>query len=106
VAVEAAAVRKAARAEAVKTPERNVESLRRTAERDATAREKEVHRLEARVAELEAALADQALYSGGAEGSKKARKIDTELKDARRAHDEALTRWTAAMETVSALARS
>ena len=80
-AVEAAAVRKAARAEAAKAPERNTDSRRRTAERDATAREKEVHRLEAKIIELEAALADQSLYSGGAEGSKKARKIDAELKE-------------------------
>jgi len=106
VQVEAAAVRRAAKAEAARAPERNVESMRRTAERDATAREKEVHRLEAKVAELEAALADQSLYSGGVEGTKTAKKIDTELKEARRAHDEALTRWTAAVEALSALARS
>jgi ATP-binding cassette subfamily F protein 3 len=106
VAVEAAAVRKAARAEAAKAPERNLESLRRTAERDASAREKEVHRLEERISELEAALADQSLYAGGMEGSRKARKIDAELKEARRAHDEALTRWTAAVEALSALAGS
>ncbi|MBP2647341.1 MAG: hypothetical protein H6Q77_965, partial [Gemmatimonadetes bacterium] len=106
VAVEAAAVRKAARAEAAKAPERNLESLRRTAERDASAREKDVHRLEERISELEAALADQSLYAGGMEGSRKARKIDAELKEARRAHDEALTRWTAAVEALSALAGS
>jgi ATP-binding cassette subfamily F protein 3 len=106
VQVEAAAQRKAAKAEAAKAPERNVESLRRTAERDAAAREKEVHRLEAKVAELESALADPALYGGGAEGTKKAKKIDAELREARRMHDEALNRWTAAVEALSALARS
>ena len=105
-AVEAAAVRKAARAEAAKSPERNAESLRRTAERDAAAREKEVHRLEAKIGELEAALTDQSLYSGGAEGTKKAKKIDAELKEARREHDAALNRWTAAVEALSALAGS
>ena len=104
VQVEAAAQRKAAKAEAAKAPERNVESLRRTAERDALAREKDVHRLEAKVGELESALADPALYSGGAEGTKKAKKIDAELKEMRRAHDEALNRWTAAVEALSALA--
>src|SRR5207342_1442371 len=65
-AVEAAAARKAARAEAAKAPERNTDSLRRTAERDAAAREKDVHRLEAKISELEALLADPALYGGGA----------------------------------------
>jgi len=105
-AVEAAAVRKAARAEAAKSPERNADSLRRTAERDAASREKEVHRLEAKIGELEAALTDQALYSGGADGTKKAKKIDAELKEARREHDEALTRWTNAVEALGTLTGS
>ena len=42
----------------------------------------------------------------GPKGTKKAKKIDAELKEARRAHDEALTRWTAAVEALSALAGS
>jgi len=65
-----------------------------------------VHRLEAKIGELEAALTDQALYSGGADGTKKAKKIDAELKEARREHDEALTRWTNAVEALGTLTGS
>ncbi len=104
--VAAAAQRKATRSEAAKAPERNTESLRRTAERDAAAREKEVHALEERIATLEAALADPSLYGAGADGTRKAKEIDAELKAARREHDAALTRWTTAMEALSTLAGS
>lgn len=104
--VAAAAQRKATRSEAAKAPERNTESLRRTAERDAAAREKEVHALEERIATLEAALADPSLYGAGADGTRKAKEIDGELKAARREHDAALTRWTTAMEALSTLAGS
>jgi len=65
-----------------------------------------VHRLEAKISELEALLADPALYGGGADGTKKAKKIDSELREARREHDDALNRWTAAVEALSALAGS
>ena len=104
--VAAAAQRKATRSEAAKAPERNTESLRRTAERDAAAREKEVHQLEERIGTLEAALADPSLYGAGADGTRKAKEIDAELKAARRDHDAALTRWTTAMEALSTLAGS
>jgi len=81
------------------------EGAQRATRREAAAREQEVHRLEARIAELTAALADPALYDGAATGARKAGQLDRELKEARRALDDALSRWTAAVEALDALPR-
>jgi len=57
---------------------------------------------EARIAELERALADPALYEGGADGALKAGRLSAELTKTRRALDEALARWTDASDALGA----
>jgi ATP-binding cassette subfamily F protein 3 len=73
------------------------ESLR-AARREVEAREQAVHAAEARIGELERALADPALYDGGASGAREAGRLSVELDRARRALDEALVRWTEASD--------
>jgi ATP-binding cassette subfamily F protein 3 len=75
---------------------RAAEAAKRTGKREAASREQAVAEAEARVRELERALADPALYGGGGEGARKAGRLDAELRDARRALDAALERWTEA----------
>jgi ATP-binding cassette subfamily F protein 3 len=67
-------------------------SEQRRLRRAAEAAEAAVHEEEARVAELEQALADPALYTE-AEGPRRAAALATELEIARTALDEAFTRW-------------
>ena len=83
-------VRKAAAAK-----RENQESVR-AARREVEAREQAVHAAEARIGELERALADPALYQGGADGAREAGRLSVELDSARRALDAALVRWTEA----------
>jgi len=83
-------VRKAAAAR------RESQEARRAAQREAEAREQAVHAAEARIGELERALADPALYDGGASGAREAGRLSVELDRARRALDAALVRWTEA----------
>jgi ATP-binding cassette, subfamily F, member 3 len=71
------------------------ESLR-AAKREAQEREQAVHAAEARISELERALADPALYQGGGDGAREAGRLSVELDRARRALDAALIRWTEA----------
>jgi hypothetical protein len=54
---------------------------------------------------LDAALADPALYDGAAEGARKAGQLDRELKATRRTLDDAMARWTVAVEALDTLAR-
>jgi ATP-binding cassette subfamily F protein 3 len=68
----------------------------RAARREVEAREQAVHAAEARIGELERALADPALYQGGADGAREAGRLSVELDRARRALDAALVRWTEA----------
>ncbi len=114
-AVEAERVRSAARREAL------ARSARKEAERVATRRaperqgpgpgrgesarrladaEREVTRLEARVADLTTALADDSLYDGGAESARRSAALGRELAVARRELDAALTAWSSAAETL------
>lgn len=98
------AARDAVRAEARKSAAARKEEAdgERAARRVAAAREREVHRLEARIAELTTELADPTLYVGAAEGARKAGRLDRELKEAKRALDDALARWTEAVEAPDA----
>ena len=72
---------------------REGEEVRRTRKRELAQREAEVHRLEGRISELEAALHDPALYASGAEGARQAGRLDGELRLARKDLDAALARW-------------
>jgi ATP-binding cassette subfamily F protein 3 len=92
--------RLAARGEAKLEGERKreAEEARRAQKRELARREAEVHRLEARIAELEAALHDPALYAGGAEAARQAGRLDAELKGARRELDAALADWSEAAQ--------
>ena len=78
------------------------EGAQRATRREAAMQEAEVHRLEARIAELAAAVADTALYDGTAEGARKAAGLDRELKEAKQALDDAMARWTEAVEALDA----
>jgi ATP-binding cassette subfamily F protein 3 len=78
--------------------QRDTQQAARQARREVAEREAQVHRLEARVAELEAGLADPGLYDGSAATARKAARLDRELKEQRRALDEALLRWTEAID--------
>jgi hypothetical protein len=59
-----------------------------------------VHAAESRIAELERALADSALYDGGANGAREAGRLNADLTKARRALDDALARWTEASDAL------
>ena len=90
-----AAERESARAGAKRDAagKRDAEEIRRTRKRELARREAEVHRLEARIGELEEALRDPGLYAAGADGARQAGRLDAELKQARREHDAALAAW-------------
>jgi ATP-binding cassette subfamily F protein 3 len=98
------AVRDGARRQA--ESKREDENAVRAARRAAETSERDVHRLETRIEELELALADPAMYDGGGEAARRAGRLDGELKESRRALDLALTRWTEAMESLGQPARS
>jgi ATP-binding cassette subfamily F protein 3 len=72
----------------------------RAARRAAESSEAEVHRLEARIEELELALADPLRYDGSSEAARRAGELDRELKEQRRALDQALLRWTEAVDAL------
>jgi ATP-binding cassette subfamily F protein 3 len=88
--------RKATRARAAQEKEgrKEVRALRRAAQEA----EAEAHRLEARVTELNAALADPALYSSDASGVQRAKELRAERAAAERALAAALERWMEAEE--------
>jgi ATP-binding cassette subfamily F protein 3 len=71
----------------------------RAAKRDAEARERDVQAAEARVAELESALADAALYDGSADGARRAGTLNAELAAARAVLEQAMERWLASVES-------
>ena len=79
---------------------REDEQALRAARRVAESSEAEVHRLEARIEELELALADPERYDGSADAARRAGELDRELKEQRRALDQALTRWTEAVDAL------
>jgi len=99
---EEAAARAAARdgARQVASGKRDQENAARAARRIAEDKEATVHRLEARIEELEIVLADPAMYDGSADAAKRAGLLDRELKEARRSLDAALASWTEAVEAL------
>ncbi len=85
---------------------RNRERPLREARRQAERAEAEVHLWEARVAELEAALADPHLWAGPpAEASREALRLGRELEQAKRSLEAALDTWARATETIEELER-
>jgi hypothetical protein len=85
-----------------RTKERKAAAARRETREKAESLEQAVHAAEARIGELERALADPALYHGGANGAREAGRLNTDLTKARRALDDALARWTAASDALDA----
>jgi ATP-binding cassette subfamily F protein 3 len=73
----------------------------RAARREVEAAERAVHGCEARLAELERALADPGLYgTANGEGPREAARLGTALKEAREELEAAMERWTRAMEAL------
>jgi ATP-binding cassette subfamily F protein 3 len=101
-AASAAAASEAARARTSAKPGSRTappgEAARRNAKRAVESAEQAVSAAEERVQELEAALADPALYDGTGEGARRAGDITRELQAARAAHDAALAVWAEAAE--------
>ena len=95
-----ASARNAQRASVRRSAEgkRNEEQAARDARRAVLREEEVVHRLEARIEELEAALADAGLYDGSGETARRAAALAADLADARRDLDGAMVRWNEAME--------
>jgi len=79
---------------------REIQESRRSAQREARDKELAVHAAEARIVELERALADPALYDGGSTGVREAARLNAELMQARRELDDALARWTEASDAL------
>jgi len=78
---------------------REIDEARRSAKREAVSLEQAVHAAEARIVELERALADPALYDGS-NGAREAGRLNAELTKARRVLDEVLARWTEASDAL------
>ncbi len=81
---------------------REAQETRRSAQQKTETLEQAVHAAEARIGELEQALADPALYDGGADGAREAGRLSAELVKTRRALDDALARWTEASNALEA----
>ncbi|HSJ64199.1 MAG TPA: ABC-F family ATP-binding cassette domain-containing protein [Gemmatimonadaceae bacterium] len=94
---EASSSREVDRRGGTRAPRRDGKAAAR-AKRDAEQREQDVQDAEARVAELEAALADGTLYDGSAEGARRAGGLTTQLAEARAALDAAMERWLASVD--------
>ena len=92
------AVRDGARRQA--ETRREDELALRAARRAAESSEAEVHRLEGRIEALELALADPLRYDGSADAARRAGELDRELREQRRALDQALVRWTEAVDAL------
>ena len=80
---------------------RDDRAARRTAQRELERAEKDVARLEARIAEIATALEDPELYMTPA-GVARAQALGTELDAARTALDDAIARWERAVEVAEA----
>jgi ATP-binding cassette subfamily F protein 3 len=80
--------------------QRDAQAASRGARRELEQVESAVARLEARVAELTAALEDPALYTS-ADGTQRAHGLSAELERVRRELDSALERWGALVESVA-----
>ncbi len=70
----------------------------RLARREVKALEAEAHQWQERVAGLQSALADPALYAGSPEGAREAGRLNQALRAAREELDQALARWASAAE--------
>ena len=82
-------------------PTRDGRAARRTAQRELDRAEKDVARLEGRVAQITAALEDPELYTTPA-GVSRAQTLGAELDDTRAALDQAISRWERAVEITEA----
>lgn len=79
------------------------QATRRRARREVEAAETAVHQAEETVARLQEELASDALYDGSVEGVQEAGRLNQELKEAGQRLDEAMNRWTAAVEAEEGL---
>jgi len=77
--------------------------LRRNATNAVQTAELDVEKAEARVAAIEAQLADGDLYDGTAEGTLRATELGRALDEARAALDEAIAAWSDAVEVLDSL---
>ena len=93
---------KAGSSRTARTKARKAAAARRETQERAESLEHAVHAAEARIRELERALADPALYDGGANGAREAGRLNAELIKARQALDDALARWTEASDALEA----
>jgi ATP-binding cassette subfamily F protein 3 len=75
------------------------QASRRARQRAAEDAEQAVARCEARIADLEAQLADAELYDGSPENARRAGKLDQELARARKELDSAMSAWAEASES-------
>src|SRR5262249_51890076 len=97
VAASAADATKAAEREKAKRAHASRETgdaARRDRKRKLETAERAATKAEETVRELEAALADQDLYSGGGEGARKAADLTRRLADAKKAFDRAMAEWS------------
>lgn len=74
------------------------QAARRAVRRAVEEAESSVQEEEGAIRRLEAALADEGLYNGSAEGAREAGRLNIALRDARARLEEALERWTEAVE--------
>jgi ATP-binding cassette subfamily F protein 3 len=94
---------KARDAQAADGAGRDATAARRAARRALADTEREVQRLERRVAELDAALADPALHDGSPDGARRAGELGRVLREARTDLDTAMAAWLAAQESAESL---
>ncbi len=77
------------------------QGARRAAKKVAAEAEREVHDLEARVAELRRQLDDPDLYDGSGDKARLAGRLDKDLAATQRLLDDAMTRWAAAVAAIT-----
>jgi ATP-binding cassette, subfamily F, member 3 len=78
-------------------------AARRAAQKAADETEREVERLERRVNDVQAALADGDLYDGSVEKAREAGRLEKALTEAQRALDDAMTLWAERMAALEQL---
>ncbi len=96
-------VKAAARAAEKPSGRGSADADKRTLKRRVEAAEADVAAAEGAVKRLEAAVADESLYVGGADGARKAATLTKQLEDARRTYDDAVTAWATASEELERL---
>jgi len=100
-ATEARRAAEKSKARRNETSQDDQHAARRAQKRAAEDAERAVQRHEGRVAELEAQLADPALYDGSAEQAREAARLDQALAKERQALDAAMAAWAEATEMVA-----